>query len=174
MQGVHYLYRFKRKCIKADCTAGQCVFGGPNRSRDSMRFQSVLRFRPRFFLLYNPFSVQKQALMTLPSETAGNFRPLTTFAGLLLLAALAFLVHGYHYGIEDQATYLPAIKITLDPTLYPHDAEFFTMQSAPTIFPHLLAATVHDIGLTLPGAMLFWQLISIFAVLGGALRLACK
>jgi len=41
---------------------------------------------------------------------------------LLLLAAFAILLHGYHPGVEDDGVYLPAIKRHLNPQLYPHDA----------------------------------------------------
>ena len=44
------------------------------------------------------------------------------------LTLLALLVHGYHPGAEDDGVYLPAIKHDLNPALYPHDSDFFTLQ----------------------------------------------
>ena len=44
---------------------------------------------------------------------------------LLLITALAVLVHGYHLGVDDAAIYVPAIKKVADPNLYPFGDEFF-------------------------------------------------
>lgn len=94
------------------------------------------------------------------------------YLGLLTIAAL--LVHGYHLGTEDQAIYLPAIKQLLDPALYPHDAEFFLAQTRPTLFPQLIAASARWTHAPLDAVVFAWQLLSIFLVLWGCLRLARK
>jgi hypothetical protein len=60
---------------------------------------------------------------------------------LVALVAASVLIHGYHYGIEDEAIYLPAIKAHLNPALYPHDAIFFQLQTRPMLFDDLVAAT---------------------------------
>lgn len=58
---------------------------------------------------------------------------------LLAISALALLVHGYHYGIEDEAIYLPAVKQHLNPVLYPFDSAFFQSQTNLTLFPYFMA-----------------------------------
>jgi len=60
---------------------------------------------------------------------------------LLVIVAASVAIHGYHYGIEDEAIYLPAIKAHLNPALYPHDAIFFQPQTRPTLFDDLVAAS---------------------------------
>ncbi len=49
---------------------------------------------------------------------------------------------GYHPGLEDDAFYLAAIKRNLNPSLFPHDAEFFRLQFQATIFDKLIALSV--------------------------------
>jgi hypothetical protein len=60
---------------------------------------------------------------------------------LIALVAASLAIHGYHYGIEDESIYLPAIKLHLNPSLYPHDAEFFQPQARATRFVELVATT---------------------------------
>jgi hypothetical protein len=60
-------------------------------------------------------------------------------APTLAIAGLILLVHGYHYGVEDEAIYLPAVKQILNPSLYPHDSRFFAAQTGFTAFPALMA-----------------------------------
>jgi hypothetical protein len=43
---------------------------------------------------------------------------------IILITILALAVHGFHYGIEDEAIYLSAIKKYPDPSLYPFDSVF--------------------------------------------------
>ena len=97
---------------------------------------------------------------------------LFTLLGLLALAALALLIHGYHFGIEDQAIYLPAIKRILDPALYPHDSGLFMAQAGEMFFPQMVAATTRLSHLPPAWVILIWQQVSIFALLAGGLRLA--
>jgi hypothetical protein len=76
--------------------------------------------------------------LLLPSMHAfpfGGQRLLRTLA----IASLILLVHGYHYGVEDEAIYLPAVKQILNPSLYPHDSRFFAAQTGFTAFPALMA-----------------------------------
>jgi hypothetical protein len=67
---------------------------------------------------------------------------LRLLALLLLTVAASLAIHGYHYGIEDEAIYLPAIKAHVNPALYTHDTIFFGPQTKPTLFDDLVAATV--------------------------------
>ena len=101
-------------------------------------------------------------------------------ANLLLLALLtviAFLVMGYHPGLEDDAFYLAAIKRNLNPSLFPHDAEFFQVQFQATIFDKLIAWSVPgwSVRLThlpLAWAALLWQFAALFFLLHGCWRIA--
>src|ERR1017187_2844951 len=60
-------------------------------------------------------------------------------APTLAIAGFILLVHGYHYGVEDEAIYLPAVKQILNPSLYPHDSRFFAAQTGFTEFPASMA-----------------------------------
>ena len=96
-------------------------------------------------------------------------------ANLALLAALtavAFLVMGYHPGLEDDAFYLAAIKRNLNPALFPHDADFFRIQFQATIFDKLIAASVRLTHVPLAWAVLLWQLAVIFFIVHGCWRIA--
>ena len=105
------------------------------------------------------------------SSHSGDF----SVNNLLLLAALtvfAFLIMGYHPGLEDDAFYLAAIKRNLNPALFPHDAEFFRLQFQATIFDKLIALSVRVTHLPLASAVLLWQFAAIFLVLHGCWRIS--
>jgi hypothetical protein len=91
---------------------------------------------------------------------------------LLLLTAAAFLVMGYHPGLEDDAFYLAAIKKNLNPVLFPHDADFFRLQFQATIFDKLIAFSVRLSHLPLAWVVLLWQCATIFLLLYGCWRIA--
>jgi hypothetical protein len=94
---------------------------------------------------------------------------------LLLLAGLtlaAFLVQGYHPGVEDDGVYLAAIKKDLNPALYPHDADFFRVQLQATIFDKVIAGSVRLTHLPVGWVVFLWQFVSIVLILWGCLRLA--
>lgn len=91
---------------------------------------------------------------------------------LLLLAVAAILVQGYHFGFEDQAIWLPAVKKILDPSLYPYDSGFFLAQTRFSLFPQLVAASVRLTHIPLDLAVFFWHLFSVFLVLLGCRELA--
>lgn len=93
-------------------------------------------------------------------------------ARLLSLTAAAFLVMGYHPGLEDDAFYLAAIKRNLNPALFPHDADFFRLQFQATIFDKLIAFSVRLGHLPLAWTVLLWQIAAIFLLLLGCLRIA--
>ncbi len=95
--------------------------------------------------------------------------------GLLLLLTLgALLIHGYHLGIEDQAIYLPAIKLHLNHNLYPHDAELFLPQTRPTLIDELAAWTVQATHMSVEWSVFLWHIGSIFALLLGCHGVAKK
>ncbi|HEX4782864.1 MAG TPA: DUF6798 domain-containing protein [Candidatus Sulfotelmatobacter sp.] len=91
---------------------------------------------------------------------------------LATLTAVAFLVMGYHPGLEDDAFYLAAIKRNLNPALFPHDSEFFRLQFQATIFDKLIAFSVRLTHLPLAWVVLLWQLAAIFLLLHGAWRIS--
>jgi len=90
---------------------------------------------------------------------------------LVGVSLLAFLVQGYHPGVEDDGVYLAAIKKDLTPALYPHDADFFRIQLQATIFDKLIAGSVRVTHLPPGVTILLWQFASIVLILWGCLRI---
>jgi hypothetical protein len=90
----------------------------------------------------------------------------------MLLAALAMLVEGYHPGLEDDAFYLAAIKHDLNPTLFPHDADFFRVQFQATVFDKLIAGSVRSTHAPLEWGILFWQWCATLLILWGCWRIS--
>lgn len=90
-----------------------------------------------------------------------------TVLTLLAFTLLAFAIHGYHYGIEDEAIYLPAIKKILDPSLYPRDSEFFMGQARGTALPWIIAGLTRLTRAPLPWVVITAQFASIYTFLGG-------
>jgi len=103
---------------------------------------------------------------------AAGSSPMFTAAMLLVLTLAGVLINGYHAGIEDQGIYLPAIKQHLQPALYPHDSEMFLPQVRPTLFDEAVAFSSRGMHLSLETTMLLWQLVCIYLVLWGCLRVA--
>lgn len=89
-----------------------------------------------------------------------------------LLTVVAFLVMGFHPGLEDDAFYLAAIKRNLNPALFPHDADFFRLQFQATIFDKLIALSVRLTHLPLAWVALLWQFAAIFLLLHGCWRIS--
>jgi len=102
-------------------------------------------------------------------KSCGHYRK---FILLLLISAAALIVEGYHPGIEDDAVYLSAIRHRLNPALYPHDAEFFTLQMQASIFDRLMAAVVRFTHLPVTVAELTGQCLAAFFLLWGCLAIA--
>jgi hypothetical protein len=99
-------------------------------------------------------------------------RPSRTLSGigLLLFTAAALLIHGYHFGAEDQAIYVPAIKRFLDPS-YPASV-FFLATTSWTLFPQLVASCTRLMHFPLDVTLFIGHLASIFLLLLGSLRLS--
>jgi hypothetical protein len=91
---------------------------------------------------------------------------------LLLLTAAAILVHGYHYGVQDGACYMPAIEKRIDPQLFPLDASFFLTPARYSLLVPALASTVRYTGISLEAASLAWQVLGLFLLLAAARKLA--
>jgi len=109
-----------------------------------------------------------------PTSWARDNRFATNLILLLLLTVLALLVMGYHPGLEDDAFYLAAIKKNLNPSLFPHDADFFRVQFQATIFDKLIALSVRLTRLPLSWALLLWQFAAIFFLLQGCWRISSR
>ena len=62
----------------------------------------------------------------------------TTVLALLVVTAVAVLVHGYHLGADDAAIYVPAIKNVADPSLYPFGSEFFMSHAHLSLFSDIV------------------------------------
>jgi hypothetical protein len=92
--------------------------------------------------------------------------------GLLLLAGVALLLHGYHYGVEDQTLYLPAIEKKLTPALFPHDAVFFLTETRFTWFDELIAIVVRLSHLPLDVAAFIIYIAALLLILAACLRIA--
>lgn len=92
------------------------------------------------------------------------------FLSALTLAAL--LIHGYHLGIEDQAIYLPAVRKLLDPSLYPHDSQFFVPQTSMTLFGKLIAFLIQHTHLSCAAVVFILYVASVFLILLGCLKLS--
>src|ERR1700684_4157210 len=98
----------------------------------------------------------------------------SSVANLALLAALtmfALLIMGYHPGLEDDAFYLAAIKRNLNPSLFPHDADFFRVQFQATVFDKLIALSLRWTHVPLEWGILFWQFGVTFLILWGCSRI---
>jgi hypothetical protein len=91
-----------------------------------------------------------------------------------LFAMLGFLVMGYHPGAEDDGIYLSAIKADLNPSLFPHDADFFRLQMRTSFFDNWMASFVHGTGMPLVWAELLWQWISIVLIVWACWTLVCQ
>jgi hypothetical protein len=115
--------------------------------------------------------------MATPQNSEAGPRPQGDFSAknigsLALLTLFAFLVMGYHPGLEDDAFYLAAIKRNLNPALFSHDADFFRLQFQATIFDKLIAYSIRLSHLPLSWTILLWQLAAIFFVLHGCWRIS--
>lgn len=90
---------------------------------------------------------------------------LTDLLILFLLSVGAFLIHGYHPGVEDAEIYLPGVEKILHPELFPFNAEFFNSHAHLTLFPDLLAASVRVTHLSLDTILLSVEFGSVFLLL---------
>jgi hypothetical protein len=108
----------------------------------------------------------------LASRTGTSLQKLGSLTLLLLLAAFAILVQGYHPGLEDDAFYLAAIKQDLNPSLFPHCADFFRVQFQATVFDKLIAFSLRWTHVPLEWGILFWQWAVTVLILWGCWRIS--
>ncbi|MFZ0731268.1 MAG: hypothetical protein WAM79_02975 [Candidatus Sulfotelmatobacter sp.] len=84
---------------------------------------------------------------------------------LLALAAAAMLIQGYHPFAEDAEIYLPGVERILNPALFPTGREFFESHASMTLFPNLIAFSLHVTHLPFEVGLMLWQVASIFLLL---------
>jgi hypothetical protein len=104
----------------------------------------------------------------------GAIRGVGLLGLLVAVVAGSVLIHGYHYGIEDEAIYLPAIKAHLNPALYPHDAIFFELQTRPMLFDELVAATAKVLHLAVDWTVFGYYLGTLLAFFAGVWALEAR
>ncbi len=93
---------------------------------------------------------------------------------LLAFSLLGFLVMGYHPGIEDDGVYLAAVKAQVQPTLYPHDSDFFRLQLQATVFDRWMANLVEASRITVSWAELLCQFLVLYSILWACWLIARK
>lgn len=93
---------------------------------------------------------------------------------LLLCTLGALLVHGYHPFSEDAEIYLPNIEKILHPELFPVGAEFFQPYARASLFPRLIAASVHLTHLPFGFALFLWEWGSVLMLLLACWELSGK
>jgi hypothetical protein len=79
-----------------------------------------------------------------------NVRLAMVAGGLLFALAATANSGGYRYGVSDQAFYVPAVAMTLDPSLFPRDVELLGPQVRMWPGRHLFATTSRVFSLDLP------------------------
>ncbi len=100
-----------------------------------------------------------------------RYKPLVV---LVVLAAGALFVHGYHPFAEDAEIYLPGIEKILNPRLFPVGREFFGSHANLTLFPNLIAFSLRVTHLPFEIGIFLWHLASIFLFLLACWELSGK
>jgi hypothetical protein len=88
------------------------------------------------------------------------------------LSLTALLVHGYHPFAEDAGIYIPAIKKTLDPSLYPQGSEIFMLPARFSLFTRALALSVQVAHVPLPYMLLLWFVTCLFLTISACWKIA--
>jgi len=105
-------------------------------------------------------------------------RTLATAIAALLFALLATAnAGGYRFGVSDQAFYVPAVTLSLDPSLFPHDRTVLEPQMRLWLGGPILASVVRLLGNDVPLAfavlyagtlvVLFYGVVTFATALGG-------
>jgi hypothetical protein len=81
-------------------------------------------------------------------------------------------VMGYHPGLEDDGVYLTAVKSELNPTLYPHDSDFFRVQLQATLFDKAVAGFIRVTHVPIAETELLLQFVSILLLILGCWLIA--
>ena len=99
-------------------------------------------------------------------------RPGRPVLQLLALTAAALCIHGYHLGVDDAEIYQPAVRKLFNPSLYSFNSQFFLSHAHLSLYSPLLAASARFSHLSVDATLFLWYLITLFAVLSAAWRLA--
>jgi hypothetical protein len=91
---------------------------------------------------------------------------------VIAFSLLAMIVMGYHPGLEDDGVYLTAIKSDLNPSLYPHDSEFFRIQLQATLFDKAVAGFIRLTHIPAAQTELLFQFLSILLIILGCRLIA--
>lgn len=96
-------------------------------------------------------------------------RAAATFALCLVPFVLLATLNsaGYRYGASDQAFYIPAVLLKLDPSLFPHDREVLAAQAPLQWADEIVAGIVRVTGLDVPAVCAVLHVLSL-ALLAGA------
>src|SRR5208337_3224624 len=108
------------------------------------------------------------------SSGGSSISGMRLFGLLVALLAVSVAIHGYHYGIEDEAIYLAAIKAHLNPSLFPHDAIFFQPQARATLFDELVAVTAWGLHAPVDWTDFGYYLGTLLAFFAGLWALAVR
>ncbi len=73
---------------------------------------------------------------------------------------------GYHYGVSDQAFYIPVVLHEIDPHLFPHDGALLDAQDRLLFFDDWFAPIVKVTGVSLPVAFLVGQIVTLLVLYG--------
>ncbi len=112
--------------------------------------------------------------MTPPTHERNYLFGFRTATGLTGLTGLALLINGYHFGIEDQAIYIPAILRDLNPQLFPHDAVFFESQTHAMLLDKVIAPIVQLSHIPVPWVLFVLHLLTIWLLLFACSRIAIR
>ena len=90
-------------------------------------------------------------------------------SGAALFCVLAtFNAAGYRYGVSDQAFYVPAIFLSVDPSLYPHDSSLIRAQGDLIVFDEVCRILSHATSWSLPTLFFVGYLASLLLLLATA------
>lgn len=94
-----------------------------------------------------------------------RYREKFPFLRLLSLTLAALAVHGYHMGVEDCETYIPAAKKLLNPALYPFAPEFFLDHEHLSIFGSVVAGLAKLLHMPIDWAIFIWYVACLFGMI---------
>jgi hypothetical protein len=91
---------------------------------------------------------------------------------LFLITFGAVAVHGYHYGVQDQFLYIPAVKKHLDSGLYLQDGSIFLVHTSAMLADDLVALFARVTRLPVDWTVFLWHVASLYLLLLGCLRVS--
>ena len=106
-----------------------------------------------------------------PSAQPDSWRPPQWLLLITALSCCTLLINGYHPLAEDGGLYVAGVQYALDPTLFPHYTIFVTEHLHFSIFAPTLAFLVRSTHLSLPTALLFTDLFSLWLTFYAAHKL---